>query len=118
MQDAIMRRKQVVKLLIIIFCLYLIVTTIQAIVDLWRAGGKIDKRESALKQLETEQVRLSQEIKEASSPANIEKIARDKLNLARPGEEIIIIPQELLAPPKEASPDATPNWQKWWRLFF
>jgi cell division protein FtsB len=105
------------KLIIAIICLYLIVTTIQAIFDLWRAGDKQVAREKSLAALRQEQETLLQKKALIETPAYWEKVARDQLGMAKPGEAVVIIPQELLADQaKIATPDASPNWQKWVRL--
>lgn len=105
------------KLIIAIICIYLIVTTIQAILDLWRAGDKEVTREKNLAELRQEQDKLLQKKAAIETPAYWEKVARDQLGMVKPGEEVVIIPQELLADQaKIATPDASPNWQKWARL--
>ncbi len=99
-------------------CLYLIVTTIKAIADLWRAGDKLTAREGRVAALKAEQEELLRKKAIVENPNYWEKVARDQLGLSKPGEEIIIIPSELLASAPTASPDATPNWQKWANLLF
>lgn len=114
-----MSRKKLFRLVIIVFCLYLIVTTSKAIVDLWRAGDKLTGRAARLAALKAEQENLLREKATAENPNYWEKVARDQLGLSKPGEEVIIIPADLLVDRTPvASPDATPNWQKWARLLF
>lgn len=62
---------------------------------------------------------LEKQLHIAESPEFIEKMAREKLNLAKPGETIILVSQQT----KETSEmqDAhTPqtNWKQWWWVFF
>lgn len=105
--------------LIILLCFYLIVTTIQAIVDLWRADNKQVVREKEVTGLRKAQEGLKREKMLAGTTAYRERIARDQLGMSKPGEEIIIIPAELLIDQTPvASPDARPNWQKWAGLFW
>jgi cell division protein FtsB len=60
-----------------------------------RTQGEIKKVKADLDQLSKENATLEQEVKDLKSdPRLIEKIARDDLGLARPGEIIIRIPQE------------------------
>lgn len=114
-----MNRKQIFRFFVIIFCLYLIVTTVAAIADMSRAGSKLTDREIRLAALKKEQENLLKQKAVTEKPGFWEKVARDQLGLARPGEEIIIIPPELLASPSATvSVDATPNWQKWGKLLF
>ena len=59
-----------------------------------RTQQQIQKVKTDLNQLNLENAQLEQEVKELKSdPHKIEKIARDELGLARPGEVIIKIPQ-------------------------
>jgi cell division protein FtsB len=59
-----------------------------------RTQNEIAKVKANLEQLSKENAALAQEVKDLQSdPRLIEKIARDDLGLARPGEVIIRIPQ-------------------------
>ena len=59
-----------------------------------RTQNEITKVKADLDQLRKENAELAQEVKDLNSdPRLIEKIARDDLGLARPGEIIIRIPQ-------------------------
>jgi len=60
---------------------------------------EIDKVRADIDQLNKENLKLAQQVKELKSdPHKIEKIARDELGLARPGEVIIKIPQSQQLP--------------------
>lgn len=48
----------------------------------------------------------------------IENEAREKLGMVQPGEHIILAPPVVAIAPKTVEIDYSPNWQKWWRLFF
>ena len=114
-----MQNKKTLRLLAIIFCLYLIVTTVKAIVDLGKAGDKLTEREKRVASLQSEQQNLLRKKAAVNNPNYWEKVARDKLGLSKPGEEVIIIPQELLVDNfPVASQPAIPNWQKWMQLLF
>lgn len=68
-----------------------------------RTQNEIAKVKADLEQLSKENAALEQEVKDLKSdPRLIEKIARDDLGLARPGEVIIRIPQGQL---QEQTPD-------------
>ncbi len=112
-----MKRNRLVRLGIIVVCLYLIVTTAASLVDLWRAGDKLTSREENLAALQAEGRDLQRQKNEVESGNYLERIARDELGMSKPGEQVLIIPQDLLAVGEQtATPDATPNWQKWVRL--
>src|SRR6266446_5478207 len=58
-----------------------------------RTQNEINKVETGLDQLNKENLQLEQEVRELKTdPHKIEKIARDELGLAKPGEVIIKIP--------------------------
>jgi len=95
------------------------VTTIKAIADLWKAGDKLTQRKNKVEILQKEQDTLLARQSKVNNPNYWEKIARDQLGLSKEGEEIIIIPKELLIDrTKTASEPALPNWQRWVKLLF
>ena len=60
---------------------------------------EIQKVKANIEQLNKENLQLEEEVKELKSdPRKIEKIARDELGLAKPGEVIIKIPQSQQLP--------------------
>ena len=61
---------------------------------------------------------LKVKLQEAQSREFIEKIARDKLGLAKEGETVVILPPSEPEVTKSAEEKIIPNWQKWWKLFF
>jgi cell division protein FtsB len=64
-----------------------------------RTQNQIKKVNADLEQLNKENVQLEQEVRELKTdPHKIEKIARDELGLAKPGEVIIKIPQSQQLP--------------------
>jgi cell division protein FtsB len=48
----------------------------------------------------------------------IENQAREKLGLVKPGEHIVLAPPPTTPEKSVVVIDTTPNWQKWWKLFF
>jgi cell division protein FtsB len=64
-----------------------------------RTQKEIEKVQTDLQQLNKENLQLEEEVKELKTdPHKIEKIARDELGLAKPGEVIIKIPQSQRLP--------------------
>jgi cell division protein FtsB len=64
-----------------------------------RTQNQIKKVNADLEQLNKTNMQLEQEVRELKTdPHKIEKIARDELGLARPGEVIIKIPQSQQLP--------------------
>jgi cell division protein FtsB len=64
-----------------------------------RTQQEIKKVQADLQQLNKENLQLEEEVRDLKTdPHKIEKIARDELGLARPGEVIIKIPQSQQLP--------------------
>lgn len=60
-----------------------------------RQRQELERLQSEIQRLEKENRRLAEEIKSLQSdPQAIERAAREQLTMARPGEKIIILPQE------------------------
>ena len=69
-----------------------------------RTEQQIKKVKADTEELNKENVQLEEEVKDLkSNPRKIEKIARDELGLAKPGEVIIKIPQSQQLPQDPAS---------------
>jgi cell division protein FtsB len=69
-----------------------------------RTQQEIKKVKAGIEQLNKENRQLEEEVKELKSdPHKIERIARDELGLAKPGEVIIKIPQSQQLPQHPAS---------------
>lgn len=96
------------------------------ILNLFKSWSSLQERLNIIKNtenkiaLETDkQDSLKRELAQAESPDFIESQARDKLNMVREGEIVILMPTisisaEQTAPISELSP----NWQKWLKLFW
>jgi len=70
-----------------------------------RTRQEIEKVEKDIARLNTENAELAEEVQELrTDPNKIEKIARDGLGLAKPGEVIIKIPQGRQTPKDTAKP--------------
>lgn len=105
--------------LVIIIGIILIINTIKAIGDAWRAGDRVELRGQKINLLEKENEKIKQKIAEVESPEYLEQIARDKLNLSKPGEVLIILPKDIYATNSaNLKSDNRSNWQKWRDLIF
>ena len=47
-----------------------------------------------------------------------EKVARERLGMQKPGEEVIVILPEEKNPEDDKNKDQSPNYVKWWKYFF
>ena len=114
-------RKKVIQVAIIIIGLSLIVNLTKDIFRLLKAGEQVKFAERKLEEAKLEKEEILKKKEYYASEEFIEEAARDKLNMARPGETIVVLPQNLAEvigrKEKETFPKL-PNWQKWWKLFF
>ncbi|HZJ18526.1 MAG TPA: septum formation initiator family protein [Patescibacteria group bacterium] len=111
--------KKIVFIAIVVALIVVINNLVHSIYDL---SQKQDFVVSAKKELEDEKMlnqKLKAQISIVQSKDFIEQEARNKLFMGKPGEQPVIIPVNLLEGKKEEKPqDKSPNWQKWWNLFF
>lgn len=66
---------------------------------------------------EKRNITLKTEILKSKDPYRLEKTIRDKLNLERPNEVAVILPQPTPTP-VVVIPTPAPVWKQWWNLFF
>ena len=65
-----------------------------------RQQGEMDRLQQEIQRLEEENKRLAEEIQALKSdPRAVERVAREQLKMARPGERVITIPENPPAPP-------------------
>jgi len=114
--------KFIVYLLLIIFAL-LSLSLYRNMARITKSKSTVDEAGERVNKLENEKKELEARLSEVSSEYYIEKQIRDKLNLTKEGEIMVILPPEdvlrKLAPKEEEKeailPD--PNWRKWIKLF-
>lgn len=88
------------------------------VIHLWARRGVVREREQELAVLQKKNSDLENSLKEASGDAYVERVARDKLGMVREGETIIIMPDTQPRTAAGQGNDVSPNWKKWWGLFF
>ncbi|HYM65064.1 MAG TPA: septum formation initiator family protein [Candidatus Sulfotelmatobacter sp.] len=92
---------------------------LHSIYDLWH---KQDLLTSAKKDLEQEKLKnskLKAELSYVESQQFLDETARNKLFLAKPGEQQVLISKDLIKTASQASKNENlPNWQKWLQIFF
>lgn len=72
--------------------------------------------------LREEKSELERRVEYYKSEAYVEEEARNRLNLSKEGEKIVVLPQSVrekmkdAATPKEAN--TPPPWRQWYSLFF
>lgn len=117
-----MTHKLRVPLLSLVALVGLLVTVFglsQSVVRLMGRKNMLKVKQEELIRLQKEQENLQNKLNIAQSPEYIEKEAREKLNLGKVGETIVLIEKNELIPNIPSPiPTDQPNWKKWWNLFF
>ena len=89
--------------------------------DLWMKRMIALERQNELLAVEKEHQNLLDRLTEATGSAFIEKIAREKLGLVKPGETVLIMPkaeERRINGKPDSDEQLVPNWKQWLRLFF
>lgn len=107
--------------MILAICLFLSFGLLRTIIEGVQKNGIVSERKRQLAEVQAENQRLKQEIAFADSPEFLERVARDKLGLAKEGETVVLMSSpaavRALRPATEPEADA-PSWRLWWKLFF
>jgi len=114
-------KKRVFQTIIIFLGIAFIVKLTGDFLRLLKAGQRIKIMEEKILKLEEKKKELSSKYRYYQTPDFIEEEARNKLNMAKPGEIIVILPPNLegvLNRPQAHTEPPIPNWKKWWNLFF
>lgn len=86
------------------------------------ASERLSKAAEGVYKAEIKNKELKKKLSEIKSPKFIEEQARDKLGLAKPGETVVIIPdnkiKEVLGSTESAKEARLPNWLGWWKVFW
>ena len=111
--------KKIAFITTIVVLILIIVGISRSIYELWRKQDLVAQYQKELTNAQKENQALKQKLSVVNNPNFVEEQARDNLFLVKPGEQSVIIPQELLTASNSAKPtEFVPNWKKWWSLFF
>ncbi|MDZ7586603.1 MAG: septum formation initiator family protein [Patescibacteria group bacterium] len=83
---------------------------------LWKAGERIKQAEAEVDKETKENKQLKARLAQVQSPEFIEKEAREKLGLGKPGEEIVNLPKQEQESVRAGEREEA-NWRKWWKLY-
>ena len=103
--------------LLIVISAVLFFNLARSVSDLLSRRNLVRQEEEKLNEAQNEYSELTAQLQEATSAGFIEREARNRLNLARESEVIVIIPSPV---PPTATPAPTPqkaNWELWKETF-
>jgi cell division protein FtsB len=102
-----------------VVALYLLYAVGKTLYQSYLVRKEVEDLKISIAEMQQSNKELSEKIIYYQSPSYQEKIARERMGMQKPGEQVIVIlPEER---PKEVNedPDAgLPNYQKWWNFFF
>src|SRR3989338_9927055 len=111
--------KKILFVIAITASIFIINSLVRSIYDLWGKQDLITKAQDELVREKKENQDLKSKLSQAQSSKFVEEEALNKLLLIKPGEQQVIIPQDLLSSSDSAKKKGTrPNFRKWWDLFF
>jgi len=116
-----MLHKRLIKIIIVIIGTGLIISLSRNIYRLLKADDQVKLAQENLKKLEEEHQELLKKKEYYQSEEFVEKEARNKLNLSKPDETVVILPPNLGQTVEKIGSTPTrelPNWQEWLKLFF
>lgn len=121
-------KKGLIRLLILIFGIYLVFVFSRDLFYLLKKGERIKEMEEKAEELRIRNEDLKENLEYVQSDEFIEKEARDKLSMARENEVIVVMPEKLEAiinmpagktgKLEQESEEDLANYQKWLKLFF
>ena len=114
-------RSRSIQIIIIIAGIGLIVNLSKDIMRLLRSGDELKLAEQKVIELEEERVLLKEKKEYYQSEEFVEEVARNKLNMSKEGETIVILPedvQSILGTKNSQIPEFIPSWKQWVNLFW
>ncbi len=117
-------RNRLVYSFLLILSLYLIVSLTRSIWLFWQKRDVLKQAEIQVNQEMKKNQELTQQLSQVRTQEFIEQQARDKLNLSKPQETVVVVPPELVSHLATYSglisgqKEEEPNWKKWVKLFF
>lgn len=112
--------RKLVSYALIIFQIGLVFSLIRGIQLAIKARTRVTDLEERKTQLAGEQAKLQDELAYVQSDYYVEKVAREELQLGKPGETVVIVPEGAIlvengleTADKE---EEKPNYLKWWEV--
>ncbi|MFH2019270.1 MAG: septum formation initiator family protein [bacterium] len=114
-----MRKKLIY--VVLVFQVALIVSLVRNIQLSLSSRGRVGNLKEQKDKLEQERGKLQAQLEYVKSDYYLEKVAREELQLTKPGETVVIVPEGIGATRAESNittegEDKTQNWQKWWEV--
>ncbi len=112
--------KKIIFFIIIFYCTLSIVRSASAIITLWKKQEVLVRAQKELSLAQKQHDYLTRQLTIVEDSSFVEKEARNKLFMAKPGENTVIIPSGLIASKqkqKASTLTSQSNWEQWFSLF-
>lgn len=111
--------KKIFFFIAIVILLVVISNLTRSIYDLRKKEDLIVAAQKELAKEKRKNQKLKSDLSYVESQEFIEKEARNKLFLVKPGEQKVLLDKDLIEGKETMDKkEYKPNWQKWWELFF
>lgn len=116
-------KKRVLAYLIMLISLMISLKLVKDIVRLWDADDRVERAEGELIRTQLKQEELKQELVQVEGVEWWEQQVRDVLKMARPNEQVIIVPEKVLKDNErinegvEKVEEEKDNVEKWQEVF-
>lgn len=112
-------RRNLLLVLGILVGILLVVSSTKRLFTFRTTTQKVEEAQARLEALREENKKLKEQKEYTKSDEFREREIRDKLGLAKEGEAVVVIPNNERDQQQEKSnKQETPNYIKWWSLFF
>lgn len=107
----------------VVISLLLIVGLIKNAIGLYQSRNRLESAKATVAELKSEKDNLKKDITLQTDPVSTDQIIRNKLNVALPGDTVVVITSTESASISSAPPNISlpapspPPLLQWWRLF-
>lgn len=113
--------KRFLTYILLLFQIGMIISLVKGIQETLQAKNRVTDLETKKTTLTQEKQKLEAQYRYAQSFEYLERVARDELHLSKPGEEVVIVPEEMMGSgggeKKVEGEREIPNYLKWWEVF-
>lgn len=113
--------KKIILGVIILLVLMVVYNISTQIMDALKSSERLSQAADAVYQLEAKNRELKKKLAQVKSYEFVETEARNKLGYSKPGETVVIIPDDklkLVMGTTQSAQVRLPNFLGWWKVFF
>lgn len=110
-------RVRFINWMLIFLCCLLFINVVRSVFLLYRKTDVVSEAENQRNQAKQEHEELLRKYAQAQNRVFVEKEAREKLNIGREGDVIVLLPTLVPSSVTATVNDTTSNWNKWLAVF-